>query len=162
MRKICRGVHQHGCPISPHNVASPDTSCYQPFSFCSPIPLLNSPTQPNSNTPIDTLPSPHTEPHVIPSPEPLKNPELNYSPTSPSPSNATTNQCYPNLPGQCLCGTASARPYRHKRAAHSSSAARRQNPLSRPRHSSSTEMSNKETQVTPTRNHTRNSKRRKK
>lgn len=86
---------------------------YQPFPFCSPFPLLNSPTKPNS--PIDTLPPPHTEPHMIPSPEPIKKPSpeplVNPSPTSPSPGNATTNPVLPELDvitGQC-CAALQAR-----------------------------------------------------
>ncbi|ROT63600.1 hypothetical protein C7M84_018502 [Penaeus vannamei] len=153
MRKVCRGIHQHGSPL-------PQTHPATNFFNSAHIPFLNSPTQPSSDTPTDSLSSLPTEPPMILSPEPPVNP----SPTSPSPGNATTN------PAQLEPDVLTASVVRHcKRATLLTQASRafllgrRQNPPSRPPHSSAAEKtSNKETQVTPTRNHTRNSKRRNK
>lgn len=62
--------------IPPHNATCRDTSCYQHFPFCSPVPLLSSHTQlshpqPSSDTSNSTLPSPPIEPHVNHTPESL-------------------------------------------------------------------------------------------
>ncbi|ROT84059.1 Insulin receptor [Penaeus vannamei] len=70
-----------------------DTSCLSPHPYQIPPHNVSSPN--TSETPIDTLPSPDTEPNVNPSSEPLENPIpghlVNPSPTSLSPGNATTD-----------------------------------------------------------------------
>ncbi|XP_069975515.1 uncharacterized protein [Penaeus vannamei] len=84
----------------------------------------------------------------------------------PPPGNATTNPVPPEpdvITGQCYAALQARDPADASEPRIPPRPARRQNPPSRPPHSSATEkMSNKETQVTPTRNNTRNSKSRNK